>query len=168
VAAAIVAVTLGGRVAATAVRDAAGASVGIAGVATVDPPRGWTEDPTLRDDDPTRFVLTKGSAVVAVTVLPESGVDLPTLMASYERRVLDPRLLDLATTDPVPAGVGGLPGLRLIYVGRAANRAQVEGVVMATVGPSGAGLVIDATAPESVLATVAEDVAAMAAGASVT
>ena len=53
VAVAIVAVTLGGRVAATALRDAGGASVGIAGAATVDPPRGWTEDATPRDDDPT-------------------------------------------------------------------------------------------------------------------
>ena len=167
VAVAIVAVALGGRVAANAMRDATRRTIGVEAAATVEVPRGWTEDAAGRTGDPARFVLTKGSAVVAMTVLDDAGVDLPTLMAAYEQRELAPRLLDLAITDPVPVTVGGLPGLRLVYVGRTVDRAQVEGVVMATVGPSGAGLVIDATAPEGVLASVADDIAAIAAGARV-
>ena len=165
----IVALTVGGRVVAAAVQDTAGAPVGIPSVATVHPPRGWTVDADDRrpDDDTSRSVLTKGSAVVVVTAFADAGVDLPTLMAVYEDGVLAPRLLHLATTDVTSFAVGGLPGLRLVYVGRSAARAPVEGVVLATVGPSGAGLVIEATAPESVLASVAADIAAMAAGARV-
>ena len=169
VAAAIVAVTLGASVASIAVRDASGPVVGIEGVATVDPPDGWTEDPDARrdEDGALRFVLVKGSASVAITVFPDAGVDLPTLAAAYERGVLQARLLELATTDPQPATIGGLPAVRTIYVGRTTSRADVEGVVTVAVGHGGEGLVIDGVAPEGLLASVAADLEAMAHGAEI-
>jgi hypothetical protein len=167
VAAAILVLTLGARVVSSAVRDATGQTVGVDGVATIDPPDGWTEDLAARRDEngARTFVLTKGSAVVAVTVIVDAGVDLPTLAAAYDDGVLDARFLELAKTDPQPVSVGGLPGVRTIYVGRTSSRTDVEGVVTVAVGPGGAGLVIDGAAPEGLLASVAEDLEAMAEGA---
>jgi hypothetical protein len=167
VAAAILVVTLGASVVSSAARDATDGTVGVEGVATIDPPDGWTEDVAARrDEDGARtFVLTKGSAVVAVTVIPDAGVDLPTLAAAYDDDVLDARFLELAKTDPQPVSVGGLPGVRTIYVGRTSSRTDVEGVATVAVGPGGAGLVIDGAAPEGLLASVAHDLEAMAAGA---
>ena len=167
VAAAIVAVTLGASIASTAVRSASASVVGIEGVATIDPPDGWTEDPDARrdEDGAVRFVLAKGSASVVITVVPDAGVDPPTLAAAYERRVLQARLLELAKTDPQPATVGGIPAVRTIYVGTTASRADVEGFVTVAVGPGGEGLVIDGVAPEGLLASVVRDLEAMADGA---
>jgi hypothetical protein len=169
VAAAIVAVTVGASVASTTVRDASGPIVGIEGVATIDPPDGWIEDPAARrsDDGTLRLVLAKGSASVSITVIADAGADLPTLAAAYERRVLQARLLELAKTDPQPATVGGLPAVRTIYVGRTTSRADIEGVVTVAVGPGGEGLVIDGVAPEGLLASVVADLEAMSDGATI-
>ena len=79
-------VTIGGRVVATAIRDGTAGTVGLEGVATVDPPAGWVEDEAARERsaDAARFVLTKGSAVAVAadgtalvidSIAPEGALD---------------------------------------------------------------------------------------------
>lgn len=161
--AAILVVTGGGRLVSAAVSDDAPASIGVEGVATIVPPPGWAEDLAARRDDGTarRFVLTKGSAVLVMTVLPDARVAAPELGTAYLREALGARLLQVTAVPPV--AVGGLPGARLTYMGLTPSRAAVEGVVTTVVAPDGAALVLDGFAPEGSLAAVAEDLARIAA-----
>jgi hypothetical protein len=63
--------------------------------------------------------------------------------------------------------VGGLPGVRVVYGGFRSGRAAVEGIVTVAVAADGAGIVIDGFAPEWFLASVANDLQAMAEGAAI-
>jgi len=166
VVATIAALTVGGRVAATIARDAVPATVGVDGVATIEPPPGWTENVEARRGDGAsqRFVLTKGSAIVAVTAVEDAEVAAPTLAARY-RLALEERAIHLVWTRLEPVAVGGLPGVRFSYGGLTSRAGDVEGVVTVAVSPGGSGLILDGVAPEGALAAVAGDLAAMAEGA---
>ena len=160
--------TVGGRVAATVLRGGTAGTIGLDGIATVDPPAGWTEDAAARERraDAATFVLTKGSAVAIVTVATGTNEAAPTLAERYVREELEARVLQLVAR-PLPGAVavGGLPGVRVVYAGVTAGRSAVEGVLTVAVAPDGTALVVDAFAPEGSLAAVAADVETMTSGA---
>lgn len=164
---AIAVVTLGGRIAAAVVDGAATATVGVFGVATIALPDGWTEavDDALGEDPVRRFVVTKGAASAVLTAIEGAEAPAPPVATAYVRDVLEPRLADLVTTPPQPVVIGGVPGVRITYLGETRTRVAVEGVVAVAVASDGSALVLDAYAPEGFLATVAADVEAMWEGA---
>jgi hypothetical protein len=160
--------TIGGRVAATVVDGAATTTVGVAGVAVVDLPEGWIEHAEPRPDAEgsiQRFVVTKGAATAIVTTIEQADAAAPPVASAYVHDVLERRFLRLATTPPGPVAVGGVPGVRIAYVGETPGRPAVEGLVTVAVAADGAGLVLDAFAPEGFLAAVADDLVAMTEGA---
>ena len=165
----ILLLTIGGRVAATLAGEAAAPNVGVDGVAVVHPPAGWSENVEARASDGSseRTVIAKGNAAVVVTAIPDARTAAPTLAEVYLGDVLGDRFLRYATTRPVPAVVGGLPGVRVTYVGETLQGAAVEGVVTVAVSPDGAGLVLDGFAPEGFLAAIASDLRDMAEGAEI-
>jgi hypothetical protein len=167
VVAAIALATVGGRVAASVVDGAASATVGVAGVAVVDLPEGWIEHAEAPPDAGgalQRFVVTKGAATAVVTTI-EHADAAPPVASAYVRDVLDRRFLRLATTPPRAVVMGGVPGVRIAYVGDTPTRPAVEGLITVAVAGDGSGLVLDAFAPEGSLASVAGDLDAMTEGA---
>jgi hypothetical protein len=160
--------TIGGRVAATAIDGAATTTVGAAGGAMVDLPEGWVEHAEPSPDaggSTQRFVVTKGAATAIVTTIEQADAAAPPVATTYVHDVLERRFLRLATTPPRSIAVGGVPGVRIAYVGDTPGRPAVEGLITVAVAADGTGLVLDAFAPEGFLAAVADDLDAMTEGA---
>ena len=158
---AIAAVVLGGYAIGGALTGAAGPPVDVAGVVRVRPLSGW--ELAARFEEPPRVRLTRGSGNLDVVAVPFEGTAVE-LARRYVREVLEPEARQLSVSREVePVRLeGGLPGVRLTYVGLFGKaQAPIEGEVTAFVSPSGDGAVFDAWGPEGVLRYVVDDVRTM-------
>jgi hypothetical protein len=162
---AILAVVLGGYVAAAALSEPVGRPVGIPGVVSVRPLSGWVPAGSGTGFGASPFVqLTRGSGNLLVTVRdPYRGVP-DTLAEAYRDSVLAEQLNQLSVSrslETVRLGTG-LSGVRFAYVGVIGDTGtSVEGEVTVVVTPSGHGIVFDAWAPAGLLSFVRSDVRTM-------
>jgi hypothetical protein len=123
----------------------------------VQPRPGWELDAT----QPGVARLRRGSAVLDIYAAPRSYTGPEGLAASYVDQVLRPGLSQLTTAQPTTTTIaGGVPAVRVGYVGLTPDGVAIEGVLVAADGPR-SGVVFDAAAPEGTLATVVGDVDAM-------
>jgi hypothetical protein len=123
----------------------------------VQPLPGWTLD--QRQDGAAR--LRRGAAVLDIYAAPTSYTGAAGVAASYIQQVLRPDMRQLTTTEPSATTVaGGIPAVRVNYVGVTPDGVAIEGVVFAASGPRSA-VVFDAAAPKGTLAAVAADVSGM-------
>lgn len=161
----ILAVVLGGYIAAAALSEPAGRPVGISGVVSVRPLSGWVFADQGTELGGAPFVqLTRGSGNLRVTVRDPYGGDPDTLARTYRDSVLAEWLSQLSVSrslETVRLGAG-LLGVRFAYVGVIADTGtSVEGEVTIVVTPSGHGVVFNAWAPAGLLSFVRTDVRAM-------
>ena len=171
VVATILAVVLGGYVAAAALSEPAGQPVGIPGVVSIRPLSGWVlagrgtvfEGPSVQ--------LTRGSGNLLVTVREVFGDDPATLAREYRDSLLSEQLTHLSVSsslEPIRLRAD-LSGVRFAYVGVVAETGtSVEGEVTVVVTSSGHGVVFNAWAPAGLLSFVRADVRAMVTQAEVT
>lgn len=169
---AILAVVLGGYIAAAALSETAGQPVGIRGVVSIRPLSGWifAEKGTEFGGGP--FVqLTRGSGNLLVTVREPYRGDPDTLAQMYRDSVLAEQLSQLSVSRSLEAVRfrSGLSGVRFAYVGVIAETGtSVEGEVTVVVTLSGHGVVFNAWSPAGLLSFVRSDVRAMVIQAEVT
>lgn len=165
VVATILAVVLGGYVAAAALSEPAGRPVGILGVVSVRPLSGWIFAGKGTDFGGGPFVqFTRGSGNLLVTVRDPYRGDPETLAEAYRGSVLSQRLSQLSVSRSFESVRlrSGLLGVRFAYVGVIADTGtSVEGEVTVVVTPSGHGIVFNAWAPAGLLSFVRSDVRAM-------
>jgi hypothetical protein len=129
----------------------------VVGDVQVQPLPGWTLD--QRGTGAVR--LRRGSAVLDIYAAPSSYTGAVGVATSYIEQVLRPGMRQLSTTEPTMTTVaGGVPAVRVNYVGVTPDGVAIEGVILAASGPRSA-VVFDAAAPEGSFAAVAGDVASM-------
>jgi hypothetical protein len=129
----------------------------VVGDVRVQPRPGWELDRS----EPGRARLRHGSAVLDIYAAPPSYTGPGGVAAAYVAQVLRPSLSQLTLALPGATTIaGGLPAVRVGYVGVTHDGVAIEGVVVAASGPRSA-VVFDAAAPEGSLAAVAQDVGAM-------
>jgi hypothetical protein len=167
----IVAVVMGGYVAAAALSEPTGRPVGVGGVVSIRPLSGWVlagrgtvfEGPSVQ--------LTRGSGNLLVTVREVFGDDPATLAREYRDSLLSEQLTQLSVSsslEPIRLRAD-LSGVRFAYVGVVAETGtSVEGEVTVIVTSSGHGVVFNAWAPAGLLSFVRADVRAMVTQAEVT
>ena len=161
----ILAVVLGGYVAAAALSEPVGQPVGIPGVVSVRPLSGWVfaGGGTSFGGGPS-VQLTRGSGNLLVSVRDPYAGDPDTLAENYRDSVLSERLSQLSVSrnlEPVRLRTG-LVAARFAYVGVIAETGtSVEGEVTVVVTPSGHGIVFNAWAPAGLLSFVRSDVRTM-------
>lgn len=168
----ILAVVLGGYVAAAALSEPVGQPVSIPGVVSIRPLSGWTfagsgssfgGGPSVQ--------LTRGSGNLLVTVREPDEEDLETLARRYVDSVLSERLsqLSVSSSFEIVRFPTGLLGVRFAYVGVFADTGtSVEGEVTVVTTPSGHGIDFNAWAPAGLLSFVRSDVRTMVSEAEVT
>lgn len=172
VVATILAVVLGGYMAAAALSEPVGRPVTILGVVTVRPLSGWisAEGVTSFDGGPS-VQLSRGSGNLRVTVREPYRGDPNTLAGAYRDSVLTERLSQLSVSrnlENVRLRTG-LLGVRFAYVGVIADTGtSVEGEVTVVVTPSGHGIIFNAWAPAGLMSFVRSDVHTMVNEAEVT
>jgi len=133
------------------------------GEVTVQPRPGWT--PVTQT--PTFARLQRGPATLDVAATTPSYTGPVGVAVSYVDQVLRPSLAQFTPGEAATATLsGGMPAVRVPYVGVTRGGVAIEGVLVAASGPRGA-VVFDASAPEGTMASVAEDVGAMIDGAGV-
>ncbi len=169
---AILAVVLGGYVAAAALSEPVGPPVGIPGVVSVRPLSGWISagGRTTFGGGPS-IQLTRGSGNLLVTVREPYRGDPGSLAGAYRDSVLTERLSQLSVSRSLENVRlrTGLLGVRFAYVGVIGDTGtSVEGEVTVVVTPSGHGIVFDAWAPAGLLSFVRSDVRTMVNEAEVT
>jgi hypothetical protein len=127
------------------------------GEVVVQPRPGWvpvTQTPTFAR-------LQRGPATLDIVATPPSYTGAVGVAVSYVDQVLRPILAQLTPGEPATTTIaGGVPAVRIPYVGVTHGGVTIQGVLVAATGPRGA-VVFDAAAPEGMLAGVAEDVGAM-------
>lgn len=172
VVAVILAVVLGGYVAAAALSEPVGQPVGIAGAVSIRPLSGWVFAGEGTGLDGAPFVqLTRGSGNLLVTVRDPFRGHTDTLAQAYRDSVLAERLSQLSVSRSLETVRlrAGLSGVRFAYVGVIADTGtSVEGEVTVVVTASGHGIVFDARAPAGLLSFVRGDVRTMVSEAEVT
>ena len=168
----MLAVVLGGYVAAAALSEPVGRPVGISGAVSIRPLSGWVfaDSGTALGDDP--FVqLTRGSGNLLVTVRDPYRGDPESLAQIYLDTVLSDRLSQLSVSrnlETLRLGAGA-SGVRFAYVGVIADTGtSVEGEVTVVVSPAGRGIIFNAWAPAGLLPFVRSDVRTMVTEAEVT
>jgi hypothetical protein len=168
----ILAVVLGGYVAAVVLSEPVGQPLGIPGVVSVRPLSGWifADGGTSLGGGPS-VQLTRGSGNLLVTVHEPYRGDPDTLAGTYRDSVLSEWLSQLSVSRNLESVRlrTGLLGVRFAYVGVIADTGtSVEGEVTVLVTPSGHGIVFNAWAPAGLLSFVRSDVRTMVTEAGVT
>jgi hypothetical protein len=168
----ILAMVLGGYVAAAALSEPVGQPVGIRGAVSIRPLSGWifAAGGTSFGGDPS-VLLTRGSGNLLVTVRESFRGDLDTLATTYVESVLSVRLSQLSVSSSLETVRlrTGLSGVRFAYVGVIADTGtSVEGEVTVAVTPAGHGIAFNAWAPAGLLSFVRSDVRTMVNEAEVT
>jgi hypothetical protein len=164
----ILLMTVGARGIADALAEPPGGPVEVGGIVSVQPRAAWTV--SSREDRGAfhETLLVRGAAGLSVVGIEEAGETPEVLAERYAQDVLSDRFVQLRIAgDGASAAVRGLPAVRFGYVGITDQGVTLEGVVTAVSAPSGNGAVFDAFAPEGELASVAQDLDAMIAGAEV-
>jgi hypothetical protein len=133
------------------------------GAVEIQPPLGW--DVVVTVATPPFARLQRGSVVLDVF----AGAPEPAGPLALAERYVDERLRlglrRLAVANPAATTLAnGVPAVRFGYVGVTADGRAVEGVVVAATGARASAL-FDASAPQGELATAADDVRTMIAGA---
>jgi hypothetical protein len=169
---AILAVVLGGYVAAAALSEPVGRPVGIPGVVSVRPLSGWAfAGGGTTFGGGSSIQLTRGSGNLLVSVRDPYRGDPGALAQMYRDSVLSARLSQLSVSRSLESVRlrTGLVAARFAYVGvMAETGTSVEGEVTVVVTPSGHGIVFNAWAPAGLLSFVRSDVRTMVAEAEVT
>ncbi len=150
----VLGLVLGGH--AVAGPGSAPAAVAIDGV-RVHPATGW--DLVASSEGWAR--LHRGPAVLDIYAAPPAYTGPAGVAATYVEQVLRPSLVQVTIGEPAYTTIaGGVPAVRVGYVGVTDDGVAIEGVVVAASGASRA-VVFDAAAPQGALATIAADVARM-------
>jgi hypothetical protein len=127
------------------------------GEVVVQPRPGWT--PTTQT--PTFVRLQQGPAALDIVATAPAYTGPVGIAAAYIDQVLRPSLAQFTSGEPVTTTVaGGVPAVRVPYVGVTNGGVAIEGVLVAASAPR-AAVVFDASAPKGLLAGVAIDVGAM-------
>ena len=138
-----------------------GPTVDVGPAVQLHPARGWETEVRHEDGDLHAVLLARGTVVLAVVATPARGVEPGDLLAEYEAGLLSEGFADLTVGEPEMGTLGGLPAVRVGYVGTTTGGAAVEGFVVAVVSATGQGVVFDAAAPSGDLAAAVDDLAAM-------
>jgi hypothetical protein len=156
----IVALEVGGLVAAASVIEPAG-PVEVAPGVTVTPADGWTVSGT--QDDPPGVRLTAGSASLDVYVPDAPGATAEDLIERYVDDVLDPDASQLEVGEPTVVELpSGAKILSVGYVGVFDDVGpQIEGEVYAVPTSDGRGVIFDGWAPEGGLAPARDAIVMM-------
>ena len=172
VAGSILAVVLGGYVAAAALSEPVGQPVGIPGVVSIRPLSGWVfagSGAPFGGGPSVQLTRGSGNLLVAVREPFRGGPD--TLAQLYVDSVLSERLSQLSVSRNLETVRlrTGLPGVRFAYVGVIAETGtSVEGEVTVVVTRSGHGVAFNAWTPAGLLSFVRSDIRTMVTEAAVT
>ena len=157
----IAVVTAGGRSVSRAIGDVGPSSLAVTAAVTVHPAPGWTSEGLPQPAGVRTALLTRGTAMLQVSVFPVEARGPQDLLQAYLRDVLGGRYAQLTIGEAEAGTVGGVPAVRAGYLARTLDGVPIEGVVVATMTPSGAAVIFDAAAPQGDLAGVADDVVTM-------
>ena len=161
----IVGVTGGARVVGDAIKGPPGPAGGFAGVFTVQPQSGWSEELRQEDGGFHELLLRSGTAGLYVAGLEGYGAPVDGLADEYIEAVLQEEFESLQLGDPEQVVLDSRPAVRFGYFGETSDGVSVEGVVTGVVGANGNAVVFDGFAPEGDLAWAIDDIRTMIDGA---
>lgn len=165
VVAVILGVTGGARAVGEAIEGPPGPPTGFAGVFTVQPAGGWSEELKQDDDAFHELLLRSGTAGLYVAGLEGYGTTADGLADEYVEAVLQEEFESLQLGDPERVVLDSRPAIRFGYFGETSGGVFVEGVVVGVVSANGNAVVFDGFAPEGDLAWAIDDIRTMIDGA---
>ena len=137
-----------------------GNPVPVAGGVTIEPAEGWGVADSV--EDPPGILLNGGSGWLLVGVPAGTGT-LQELLQFYVSNYLEPEASQLQVGAPEGVALQQGTGLTAPYIGVFEGVATpIEGEVIAVIGASGTGVILDGWAPQGTYGGVKDDVRAMA------
>jgi hypothetical protein len=127
----------------------------------IHPEPGWEREDAAVGPGAATVLLARGTAVLQASARAGAPASPFEVWEAYRDEALGATFEELTLGRPEEARISGAPAVEVGYVGTTASGVTVEGVVVATVTPSGAGVIFEAAAPIGDLAWAADDIVAM-------